>query len=82
MSRALTATEYRLLIQHSPVMIWRSGLDANCDYFSETWLAYTGRTLGQEMGEGWAEGVHPDDLERCVAHYLDHFRRREAFEME
>lgn len=82
MSRALTATEYRLLIQHSPVMIWRSGLDANCDYFNETWLAFTGRTIEQEMGEGWAEGVHKDDLQRCVAHYLEHFRRREAFEME
>jgi PAS domain S-box-containing protein len=63
-------------------MIWRSGLDANCDYFNETWLAFTGRTLEQEMGEGWAEGVHPDDLARCVAFYLDHFHRREAFEME
>jgi PAS domain S-box-containing protein len=82
MGRAPTATEYRLLVQHSPVMIWRSGLDANCDYFNETWLAFTGRTLEQEMGEGWAEGVHPDDLERCVAYYLDHFRRREPFEME
>ena len=82
MGAALTATEYRLLIQHSPVMIWRSGLDANCDYFNETWLQYTGRTLEQEMGEGWAEGVHPDDLQRCVDHYLEHFRRREAFEME
>lgn len=82
MPRAPTATEYRLLVEHSPVLIWRSGLDAKCDYFNETWLAYTGRTLEQESGDGWAEGVHPDDLERCVAHYLDHFNRREAFEME
>jgi PAS domain S-box-containing protein len=82
MHPGLTATEYRLLIQHSPVMIWRSGLDARCDYFNETWLAFTGRTLAQEMGDGWAEGVHPDDFERCVAFYLDHFHRREAFEME
>jgi PAS domain S-box-containing protein len=82
MGRALTATEYRLLIQHSPVMIWRSGLDANCDYFNETWLAYTGRTLEQEIGDGWVEGVHPDDVQRCVSHYLDRFQRREAFEME
>jgi PAS domain S-box-containing protein len=82
MSGTPTATEYRLLVQHSPVMIWRAGLDANCDYFNETWLEFTGRTIDQEMGAGWAEGVHPDDLERCVEFYLDHFRRREAFEME
>ena len=82
MTRALTSAEYRLLVRHSPVMIWRSGLDANCDYFNETWLAFTGRTLEQETGDGWAEGVHPDDFERCVAHYLEHFQRREAFEME
>jgi len=78
----LTSTEYRLLVQHSPVMIWRAALDAKCDYFNETWLAFTGRPLEQELGDGWAEGVHTDDLDRCVSHYLDHFQRRQAFEME
>jgi len=34
------------------------------------------------MGSGWTEGVHEGDLERCVAHYLEHFQRREPFEME
>ena len=82
MSPSLTSSEYRLLVQHSPVMIWRSGLDALCDYFNETWLTFTGRTMEQEIGNGWAEGVHPDDFDRCVAHYLDHFHRREPFEME
>lgn len=80
--RAPSAAEYRLLVEHSPVMIWRSGADALCDYFNDTWLAFTGRTLEQERGNGWAEGVHPDDLDRCVAYYLDHFGRRQAFEME
>jgi two-component system CheB/CheR fusion protein len=82
MTRALTPNEYALLVEHSPVMVWRSGLDASCDYFNQTWLAFTGRTAEQEMGNGWAEGVHPDDFDRCLKHYLQCFDRREAFEME
>lgn len=82
MLRGLTSAEYRLLIEHSPVMIWRSGLDAACDYFNDTWLSFTGRSLEQELDSGWTEGVHPDDLGHCVAHYLEYFRRHEPFEME
>ncbi|HEY3807053.1 MAG TPA: PAS domain-containing sensor histidine kinase [Kofleriaceae bacterium] len=82
MAQLLTGTEYRLLVENSPVMVWRSGLDAKCDYFNDTWLAFTGRPIDQELGDGWAEGVHAEDLARCVEYYLDHFRRREAFEME
>jgi PAS domain S-box-containing protein len=82
MRRNLTDTEYRLLVEHSPVMIWRSGVDTKCDYFNERWLAFTGRTLEQEMGDGWAQGVHGEDFERCISHYLDHFHRRVPFEME
>jgi PAS domain S-box-containing protein len=78
----LSATEYRLLVEHSPVMVWRAGLEAKCDYFNDRWLAFTGRSVEQELGDGWTEGVHPDDLDRCMAHYLDHFERREPFAME
>ena len=63
-------------------MVWRAALDAKCDYFKDTWFEYTGRTMVQECGDGWAEGVHRDDFDRCVGIYLDHFGRCESFEME
>jgi PAS domain S-box-containing protein len=78
----LSADEYRLLVEHAPIMIWRSGTDGRCDYFNQPWLDFTGHTLEEERGDGWAQGVHPDDLARCLETYRAAFQRRETFEME
>ena len=73
---------YLKLLEDLPSPIWRSGVDGGCDYFNLTWLQFTGRTLEQEIGNGWVEGVHPEDRDRCFATYLDAFRRRQPFHME
>ena len=78
----LSPQAYKVLVEQAPIMIWRAGTDALCDYFNERWLTFTGRTMAQEQGNGWAEGVHSEDLQRCVDHYLEHFHRRATFEME
>lgn len=80
-SRLLPA-EYAILVEQAPIMIWRAGPDGLCDYFNLRWLAFTGRTMAQERGNGWAEGVHPEDFQACLETYLDHFGRRASFEME
>jgi PAS domain S-box-containing protein len=72
---------FRLVANTAPVMIWMSGPDKLCTYFNERWLEFTGRSLQQELGNGWAEGVHPDDLKRCWETYSKAFDRRESFEM-
>jgi PAS domain S-box-containing protein len=74
--------EYRTLVEQAPILIWRADTTTACDYFNERWLAFTGRSLEQESGNGWAEGVHPDDFQECLSIYLEAFARREIFEME
>jgi len=73
---------YLKLFDEFPNPIWRSNTTAKCDYFNKEWLSFTGRTLEQEMGDGWAEGVHPDDLDRCFKIFLENFNNNEPFEME
>lgn len=78
----LSFSEYKAIVDYTPNMLWRSGLDAKCNYFNETWLKFTGRKLEEEVGDGWAQGVHADDMEFCVKTYLNAFAKRESFEME
>jgi diguanylate cyclase (GGDEF)-like protein/PAS domain S-box-containing protein len=77
----LRPSEYQLIVESSPNMVWRSGLDGLCDYFNKTWLDFTGRKLEEETGSGWAKGVYPDDLDYCMNTYLSAFNARKPFEM-
>lgn len=73
---------FRTLANGGTALIWTSGIDKLRNYFNEPWLHYTGRTLEQESGSGWAEGVHPDDFDHCLDIYVSHFDRREPFSVE
>jgi len=64
------------------VMIWAAGTDGKCNYFNKTWLDFTGRPLEAELGDGWVDGVHPDDSKRCFETYAHAFSQRESVEME
>jgi len=74
--------QFRLLADSTPVLIWLSGTDKLCTWFNKTWLNFTGRSMAQEMGNGWTEGIHPDDFERCLQIYTEAFVARESFSME
>jgi len=73
---------FRLIANVAPVMIWMSGLDKLCDYVNLPWIEFTGRTLEAELGNGWFEGVHPDDSRMCLDTYTQAFDRRDSFRMQ
>jgi PAS domain S-box-containing protein len=70
---------FRLVANTAPVLIWMSGPDKLCTYFNQPWLDFTGREFEVELGNGWAEGVHPDDRKACLDTYSKAFDRREEF---
>jgi PAS domain S-box-containing protein len=73
---------FRLVANRAPVMIWMSGTDKVCNYLNETWLEFTGRPIEAELNDGWAAGVHAEDIRECLKTYEESFDKRVPFKMQ
>jgi PAS domain S-box-containing protein len=73
---------FRLVANTAPVMIWMAGIDRLCTYVNQPWLEFTGRPLDAQLGNGWTEGIHNEDLKRCLETYSVAFDQRQSFAME
>jgi PAS domain S-box-containing protein len=73
---------FQTMADMAPVLIWMTGTDGLCNYFNKPWLEFTGRTMEQEVGMGWTEGVHPDDVQGCFDGFLPAYHARKPFRIE
>jgi two-component system, LuxR family, sensor kinase FixL len=87
--RAMTETElreseerFRIVADAAPVLMWMSGLDKLCTFCNKAWLDFTGQTMEQELGDGWSNGLHPEDFEKSLKTYATAFDAREPFVMQ
>ena len=82
LSHGSKAELVQLVADSLPLLVWIAGTDKRATYFNKPWLAFTGRSLDAEIGDGWADGVHPLDLQQCLDTYVRAFDRREPFTMD
>jgi len=80
--RELFDQHFRELLDAAPIMVWMAGSDAMCTFFNKAWLEFRGRSRDEEIGNGWTEGIHPDDRDICIETYLKAFSARQPFRMQ
>lgn len=73
---------FRSIANSAPMFVWTTGPDATRNYCNEPWLNFRGRSLDQELGDGWTDGIHPDDYDRYHATFLEAFEARRTLELE
>lgn len=73
---------FQTMADNAPVLLWMSDTGGLCTFFNKVWLNFTGRTMAQEIGNGWEEGVHPEDREQCFSIYRSALEFKKEFEME
>lgn len=73
---------FRTMANSAPVLLWVAEADGTFSWFNNGWLEFTGRTMEQEIGNGWTAGIHPADVDRCREVYEDALTTRQPFEIE
>ncbi len=81
-ARTESEQRFRVLADNAPVLVWMSDVDAKCDHFNKAWLTFTGRSLEQELGAGWTDDIHHDDIQHYLGTYRSAFSARRAFTLE
>src|SRR5665213_393666 len=68
-SKFSVETQFKLMADYAPMPMWVTDIYDQSTFFNQAWLEFTGRGIEEEYGKGWMEGIHPDDLNKCLKIY-------------
>jgi PAS domain S-box-containing protein len=77
----LSSALCRMLVEQAPTPIWQTRADGKSVYFNPAWMRYTGRSLAQELADGWERGIHQEDAARCAEQFRHRLENVQPFEM-
>ncbi len=73
---------FRVLADHAPVLIWLTDDEGRHVWHNERWLKFTGRAQATEIGNGWANGLHPEDRDWTLRLFHAAGETRKEFHLE
>ncbi|MEO1347192.1 MAG: PAS domain S-box protein [Cyanobacteria bacterium J06635_15] len=73
---------YASLAAAAPVGIFRTNASGQCIYVNERWSQITGLTPDSSVGEGWQQGLHPDDRDSVATEWAQSVQGRHPFQLE
>lgn len=73
---------FKTLADSAPALVWITDDAGDFIHFNRPWLAFTGRNAEVELGQGWLEGIFPEDRSRFCSEFAEYFKRREPFRID
>ena len=73
---------FRNIADRVPVLIWMAGTDKRFNFFNNAWLSFTGKSMQEESGNTWIDGIHPADVQHYAEVYQTAFNKREEFHID
>ncbi len=72
----------RTITNAVPAFVWFATPDGHIQYLNDRWYEYTGQTIDEALPDGWAQALHPDDVERTAAAWERARARGASYEIE
>jgi PAS domain S-box-containing protein len=73
---------FRNMADSAPVMIWMAAPGNQCVFVSRPWCEFTGKSVEESLGHGWADCIHPDDRDDVYRSFRGLSPKREPVRVE